>query len=218
MRVQICLFETCHEEMCSLFKPNSNPSCNKHIINQLEATRLRCLFNMVTGATVQAVRLSVFYSLAVFLVDSWLGPVCVTFLQPYLGVSYAQHFELLVMLIWVWQAAQLTVWQLERPGDGGGGGKLAASAAPLLIGILGLLFLLIAELVGTAIRNYGRVEGTTNTYLAAGKDAVTGPVYGLAIMAYAMMPWFVVWNAQTPGQDADIWEINVDEQDYYCNR
>jgi uncharacterized membrane protein len=165
---------------------------------------------MIATAIAKAIRLSLLYFIAVFLAGALFGSLRVIFIQPYLGMRYAELFEMPIMLIWVWQAAHLTVWQLE-----GGRNKNMASTTLILVGLFGLLFLIIAELTGTAIqrRNWSSVF---EVYFA-GRDVVAGPVYGLAIVAYAVMPWYI-WTFRVQDENLAIGEVNVDEGDYYCER
>ena len=167
-------------------------------------------FNIFAKSIIRAIRLSLLYFAAVFVVGALIGSVRVAFLQPYLGTRYAELLEMPIMLIWVWQAAQVTVWQLD-----GGRKQNMASATPILIGVFGLLFLLFAELAGTALQQ-GRWSNVVEIYFV-GRDVVAGPIYGLALVAYAAMPWYI-WTFQTQDEDLAIGEINVSKEDYYCDR
>ena len=61
-----------------------------------------------------AIYLSLFYFTSVFLAGMFFGSLRTILLQPYLGVRYAELMEMPIMLVVVWQSAQLTLWQLEE--------------------------------------------------------------------------------------------------------
>lgn len=160
----------------------------------------------------QPLRLSILYFGLVFLAGVVLGSVRVPFLQPALGVRYAELLEMPLMVLVIWQAAQFTIWELE-----GGYGESLAFVTPVLIGALAFLWLVAVELAGTAVLRGGWWNGLS-VYLAE-RDAVAGPVYAGVVLLYALMPWFV-WKSQTPEVEGLMWEIDktAGEQDEYCTR
>lgn len=136
-----------------------------------------------------------------------LAPVRLMIFQPYVGARYAELLEIPVMLAWIWQAAQLTMWQLDE--------KRNSVATPLLIGALSLALLLIAELSGTAMRQ-GGWSSVLEVYFS-GRDLVSGSGYGLALVLYAVMPWYI-WNFEDQDEDSCVWELDLDEGEEYCDR
>ncbi|OAL36642.1 hypothetical protein AYO20_03974 [Fonsecaea nubica] len=131
------------------------------------------------GVLQQTLPLSLVYFSLVALSGLILGSIRVPYLHPLLGARYAELVEMPIMLMVVWQAAQVTVWNLEssspssadpqtRPAttakNGGGGGVdnkslttkllgLLTSPPPtaLLVGALALVWLLAAELAGSVV-------------------------------------------------------------------
>ncbi|KIX03842.1 uncharacterized protein Z518_07395 [Rhinocladiella mackenziei CBS 650.93] len=160
----------------------------------------------------QSLRLSFFYFWLVFMAGLFFGSIRVPFLQPALGTRYAELLEMPIMVVMMWQSAQLTLWQLE----GGHSGK-HAFLTPVAIGALALLWLMIVELATTAILKGGWWNGVKVYF--AGRDSVAGPVYALAVLAYAVMPWYI-WYNQKPDEDKAMWEVDkaAVEEDEYCNR
>ncbi|KIW19494.1 hypothetical protein PV08_00066 [Exophiala spinifera] len=60
---------------------------------------------------------------------------------------------------------------------------------PILIGALALAWLVGVELATTAILQGGWWNGVRVYFV--GRDVVAGPVYGLAVLSYAVMPWYI---------------------------
>jgi len=99
------------------------------------------------------------------------------------------------------------MWQLDE--------KRNSVATPLLIGALSLALLLIAELSGTAMRQ-GGWSSVLEVYFS-GRDLVSGSGYGLALVLYAVMPWYI-WNFEDQDEDSCVWELDLDEGEEYCDR
>lgn len=165
---------------------------------------------MVLQSVLETVKLSFLYFATAFVAGAMLGAIRVMIFQPYMGARYAELLEMPIMLIWIWQAAHLTVWQLDSRQN-----LKQVSSTAVWIGILSTLFLILAELTGTAIRqrNWSRVV----YHYLADRDLVSGSVFGLAVLTYAVMPWYI-WNLQEQNEEPAVEEIKVDEGEDYCNR
>ncbi|KIW25243.1 uncharacterized protein PV07_08437 [Cladophialophora immunda] len=192
------------------------------------------------GVLQQTLPLSLIYFSLVFLSGLILGSIRVPYLQPLLGARYAELFEMPIMLIVIWQAAQVTVWNLDSASAAPAGSKrpLASMSTskwsllkfltsppptPLMIGALALVWLLAVELAVSVVAQMSLHGGSwwDGVYLyVAGRDVVAGPVYATALLAYAVMPW-VAWLSQTQ-EDTDklLWDFDETqaEQEDYCSR
>lgn len=161
----------------------------------------------------QPIRLSLLYFSLVFVAGCLIGSIRVPFLQPVLGVRYAELLEMPVMVVVMWQAAQLTLWQLEGCNEKG------AFTTPMLVGVFALGWLVVMELGASAILQGGWWSGFRVFFVQ--RDPVSGPVYALALLAYAIMPWYI-WNGTERGDSFATWVINIQdtagEQEDYCNR
>jgi hypothetical protein len=159
----------------------------------------------------QSFRLSVSYFVLVFLAGVILGSLRVPLLQPMLGVRYAELLEIPLMIVVIWQAAQFTLWELVEDTD-----NSLSYATPIFIGVFALFWLMVTELATTAL-----IRGWWNvlTVYFIERDYIAGPVYGLTLLIYAIMPW-TLWLRHMPEQRWK-WTIDVDEtigeQDDYCN-
>jgi hypothetical protein len=147
----------------------------------------------------QALRLSFFYFAIVFMFGALFGSARVPFLQPTLGTRYAELLEMPLMLFVIWQSAQLTINRLERK-DGANNQYLT----PVLIGTLALLWLVGVELATAAILQGGWWNGIRVYFVA--RDVIAGPVYALAVLSYAIMPWYI-WRCQN---NQTKWTIEFD--------
>lgn len=160
----------------------------------------------------QVIRLSIFYFVLVFMAGAVLGSLRIPFLQPYLGQRYAELLEMPVMMAVIWQAAQFTTWEIVEDPNG-----IWSFAAPLLVGIFALLWLLATELATTAL-----ISGFWNVFTVYfyERDYIAGPIYGLALLSFAIMP-LVIRLRQKPSDLAWKWTIDIDdkvgEQDEYCS-
>ncbi|OAP54748.1 hypothetical protein AYL99_11196 [Fonsecaea erecta] len=162
------------------------------------------------GVLQQTLPLSLLYFSLVFTSGLILDSVRVPYLQPLLGARYAELFEMPIVLVVTWQAAQVTVWNL----DGGAGTssgepkrRWPPPPTPLLVGALALVWLLAAELALSVV---------------VATAAPEPPVYTMvALLAYAVMPW-IAWLVQTQRDDADklLWDFDETqaEQEDYCSR
>merc|ERR1712000_760770 len=105
-----------------------------------------------------------------------------------IGTRYAELLEMPLMLFVIWQSAQLTINRLEQKK-----GTNNQYLTPILIGTLALLWLVGVELATTAVLQGGWWNGIRVYFVA--RDAIAGPVYALAVLSYAIMPWYV-WRCQ----------------------
>jgi len=81
----------------------------------------------------EPIRLSLLYFSLVFAAGCVIGSIRVPFVQPVLGVRYAELLEMPIMAVVIWQAAQYTLWQLEGASEKRGG-----LTTPMLVGGLAL--------------------------------------------------------------------------------
>ena len=149
----------------------------------------------------EIIHLSLVYFSLVFAGGFVLGSIRVPFVQPALGVRYAELLETPIMIFVIWQSAQFTTRQME----GGRKGR-AAFITPILIGVLAFVWLVAVEITVTAILKGGWRNGLQN-YVGS-RDPVAGPVYGMALLAYALMPWYI-WYRQAQDDDRATREISV---------
>lgn len=155
-------------------------------------------------------KLSLFYFTSVFLIGTLLGFIRVLLLQACLGRRYAEILEISIMTIWIWQAAQLTIWEL-----GVGDGQDATSSTPILIGAISLFFLITTEVAATALQKGGWARGV-DTYLRD-RDVVAGVAYALALVAFAVMPWHA-WSFQASESSPIAFVVDAPMQEDYCDR
>ncbi|EXJ88391.1 hypothetical protein A1O1_05321 [Capronia coronata CBS 617.96] len=160
----------------------------------------------------ESLRLSILYFLLVFLTGFLFGSARVPFLQPAMGARVVEILETPIMLLVIWQAAQLTVWQLE----------VAATdfITPILVGALSMLWLAAVEFSGLSIGEGGWWNGFKVHIVH--KDPLLGSMYALVILAYAAMP-FYVWSGQKQQIDQALLDISAEskrigESDDYCTR
>ncbi|EXJ69229.1 uncharacterized protein A1O5_07265 [Cladophialophora psammophila CBS 110553] len=180
------------------------------------------------GVLQQTFPLSLIYFSLVFLSGVILGSIRVPYLQPLIGARYAELFEMPIMLIIIWQAAQVTVWNLESgqkqpKGSWWKNGLRFMASTPVLVGVLALVWLLAVEL-GTSV--VAQVSWGTGSWwdgivqYFTGRDVVAGPVFGMVLLAYAAMPC-IAWLVQTQ-EDTDklLWDFDesLAEQEDYCSR
>jgi hypothetical protein len=136
----------------------------------------------------EILHLSLLYFLVAFAGGFVLGSIRVPFVQPALGVRYAELLETPFMMFVIYQSARVITRQMEGYHKG-----RATFITPILIGVLALVWLVVMEITTTAILNGGWRNGV-HIYVA-GRDPVAGPVYGMTVLAYALMPWYI-WYRQ----------------------
>ncbi|EHY59698.1 hypothetical protein HRR83_001028 [Exophiala dermatitidis] len=160
----------------------------------------------------EALSLSILYFLLVFMTGFLFGSIRVPFLEPAMGARLVEILEAPIMLLVIWQAAQLTVWQLE----------VAASTffTPLLIGAFSLLWLGAVESSDWAIFESGWWNGFRVHIVH--KDPLLGLMYVAVALTYLAMPWYV-WARQKSEIDEALLEISAESKGYgdgdeYCSR
>ena len=146
-------------------------------------------------------RLSLVYFSLVFACGFLLGSIRVPFIQPALGVRYAELLETPFMICGIWKSAQ----HITRRMTGDRKGR-ATSTISLLTGVLAFVWLAVVEITTTAFLKGGLWNGV-QAYVF-GRDPVAGPVYGLTLLAYALMPWYM-WYRQVQDDDRAISESIV---------
>lgn len=128
-----------------------------------------------------AVALAVSYFATVFAAGFALALVRIPLLVPHLGVRAAELLEMPFMLLVIAWASR----RVQR--------RAAPLGAPsLVIGALALLLMVLAEL-GLA---WGLSRQSPLAYLAA-RDPVSGPVYALSLLVFALAPW--LWSRRRAG-------------------
>lgn len=149
----------------------------------------------------EIVRLSLVYFSLPFAGGFVLGSIRVPFVQPALGVRYAELLEAPIMMVVIWHSAQFISRQMEGAWKG-----RAAFITPILIGVLAFVWLMLVEITITAILN-GGWWNAVHIYVT-GRDPVAGPVYGMTLLAYALMPWYI-WYRQAQDKDRAQGEISI---------
>lgn len=115
------------------------------------------------------------YFALVFAVGFVLGAIRVSLVVPRLGVRAAELLETPIMLLVSLLAARACLRWF---------GPLPATRR-LMMGLLALVFMMVAELVLVA------VQGVNIADYIAGRDPVSGTVYLLALLVFALMPLLV---------------------------
>ena len=128
-------------------------------------------------------RAAVGYFVWVFAVGFLLAPVRLFILAPRIGERWAELAEMPVMLaVIVWLARR----QVHHYGLAGHQARAAT------VGLLALMLMLIAEF-GLVLR----LQGMTPADYLATRDPVSGTTYYLALLFFAIMPW---WWAKRLGR------------------
>lgn len=115
------------------------------------------------------------YFALVFCAGFALGLIRVPFLVPRIGERYAELLEMPLMLVAIVLAARFVVrrYRLTR-----------AASSSLTVGATALALLLGAEwLAGVWL------QGRSFANYVADRDPVSGTVYALMLLVFALMPW-----------------------------
>jgi len=80
---------------------------------------------------------------------------------------------------------------------------------------ISLFFLITTEVAATAVQQGGWSRGV-DKYLRD-RDVVTGVAYALALMAFAVTPWYV-WNSQVTVDGPIAFVVDAPMQEDYCDR
>jgi hypothetical protein len=122
-------------------------------------------------------RYGLYYFLLVFCVGFALGLVRVPFLEPALGIRWAELIETPFMWLACYWAAGVVIRS----------GRLPGRSVALQAGVFALVLMLAAE--------FSVVLGLRDMTLAewfASRDVVAGPVYGVSLVWFALAPWWRV--------------------------
>jgi hypothetical protein len=128
------------------------------------------------------------YFLVVFTVGFALGIVRVLWAAPRFGERAAELAEMPLMLAAMFAAAGWVVRRFAIP---------HAPSASVGVGLIALGFLLSAEL--TVVLG---LRGLTFSEYVATRDPVSGAVYCLMLVVFAVMPWLVARRRSTPRRDS----------------
>ena len=121
------------------------------------------------------------YFACVFGAGFALALIRVPLLVPRLGVRWAELIEMPLMAAVIVLAARWTVRRCALP---------ARPPIRLAAGAVALALLLAAE-VGLAIA----LQGASVREVVMDRDPVSGTVYALMLIVFALMPWFVARDA-----------------------
>ena len=122
-------------------------------------------------------RLGFLYFIVVFAAGFLLGTIRVLWLVPRVGVRTAELIEAPLMIAATVLAARWLIRRHDVP---------PVVSTRLSMGLVGLLFLLIAEF-GVA----ARLQGLSVTEAVLNRDPVSGPVYFISLGLFAVMPALV---------------------------
>jgi hypothetical protein len=124
-----------------------------------------------------ALRAGLAYFALVFGTGFMLGAIRVTWLVPRLGVRSAELLEMPLMAVVIVLAARFVVRRFALP---------PVSGLRLAVGAWALCVLLAAELTLAAA-----LGGQTPAQYVAGRDPVSGSVYGALLIVMALLPWLL---------------------------
>ena len=114
-----------------------------------------------------------------------LGVVRVPFLVPRLGERYAELLEMPIMLLVIVLAARYVVRRFNLAPD---------PASRLQVGFAALALSVAAELLlATVLQSQSLIQ-----YLSS-RDPVSGSVYLLLLLVFALMPALLVWQQRSQG-------------------
>ncbi len=119
-----------------------------------------------------------FYFGLVFGVGFALGLIRVPLVVPYLGVRLSELLEMPLMFVAIVWAARFASNRFKVPPTIG---------ARVSVGVLALCLLLVAEL--SVARFFA---GQSPSSYVTGRDPLSGSVYALLLVVFALMPWMLV--------------------------
>ena len=125
----------------------------------------------------RALKAGLAYFSLVFGAGFVLGTIRVPLLVPRLGVRTAELLEMPVMLVAIVLSARFVVRRFALP---------AGSSARLTTGLIALALLVTAEITMAVI-----LAGVPLTEYIAGRDPVSGSVFLVMLLLYAVMPLIV---------------------------
>lgn len=123
-------------------------------------------------------KLSLIYFLLVFGCGFIFGTIRTLWLLPHFSNRSAELIEMPIMLLVIFFSAKFVINKLP---------STTSEPRPILIGILALLYLLIAEfslvleLRGITLREYFMT-----------RDPISGSAYMLSLIIYALMPYLLI--------------------------
>jgi dolichyl-phosphate-mannose--protein O-mannosyl transferase len=129
---------------------------------------------------VQITKAALVYFALVFGLGFLLGAIRVPFIVPRLGTRKAELLEMPFMLVGIILAARFVLKQFVLPNT---------ILAYLSVGILALSLVLIAELLMVVA-----LQGNTIKQYFKNRDSVSGSVYMLLLIVFALMPLIIMNN------------------------
>lgn len=121
------------------------------------------------------IRAAVYFAL-VFGVGFGLGVIRVLLLEPVLGQRWAELAEMPLMLVAITLSARFVVQRFPA----------GRRASYLVSGGVALLLLIVVELTVVV-----SIRGSTLSQYFAERDPLAGAVYGVMLVIFAAMPWFL---------------------------
>lgn len=171
----------------------------------------------------QSLPLSVLYFSLTFLFGLLVDSVRVPYIQPLLGARWAEILEMPLMLFIIWNAAQITTWNLDATQPNSKPSRaqwwFATTMTPLAIGVLASIWLVAVEAVALAMSSSKwSWEALTD---GGGEGRVTSSsLEGAALVAFAVMPWLVWMVNGLLQEDNDklLWDLDEvkDTEEDYC--
>ena len=125
----------------------------------------------------QLLKAGALYFALVFGAGFVLGTIRVLWLVPRFGTRIAESMEMPIMLVVTFLAARWVVRRLALP---------PAPSKRLAVGFLALALMLVAEFTVVL-----RLQGLTIADYLAGRDPVSGSLYAIMLVVFALMPTFV---------------------------
>jgi hypothetical protein len=129
-------------------------------------------------------KFSTMYFGAVFGAGFFLALIRIPLLVPRFGVRAAELIEMPIMLVVIYFAARWIVHRAAAP---------PSTATRFGVGLLALALLLITEFTLVLW-----LQGLTPTQAIANRDPISGTVYTLSLVIFALMPLLVVDKTINP--------------------
>jgi hypothetical protein len=126
---------------------------------------------------IRALKAGLLYFAVVFAAGFMLGIVRVLWLEPLLGVMWAELAEMPVMLAVILFSAHRIVGRFRLP---------ARTAPRLIMGGLALALLLLVELTVVL-----QLRGLSLVAYLDSRDPIAGSTYGISLLIYALTPLFI---------------------------
>ena len=127
------------------------------------------------------------YFLLVFGVGFILGPIRILWLVPRLGERYAELIEMPLMLAAIILVARWMIHRFQIPTDTGVR--------------LGMGFLAVVLLISVEFTMVLKLRGLTLEQYFQSRDPISGTVYYLMLVVFALMPWILRrWEHRSAAQ------------------